>query len=71
MNSDSGFRRDARQQNLQIAPAQRNAPGGRCQPRSSDVDKYSAAPAGDTGPRIVVNFDHKIIEIIGSAQTVA
>ena len=65
------FGRDACQQPLQIAPAHRHAAGGRAKSGAGDVEKHGAAPAGHAGPRVVVDFDDEIVEVIGAAEPVA
>ena len=71
MNKDSGLRRYTSQQYLQIAPAKRDAARRGCKPWARDMDENSAAPAGNAGPRVVVDFDNEIIETVDPAQAVA
>lgn len=35
------------------------------------MDKNGAAPAGDAGPRVVVDFDNEIIEVVGAAEPIS
>jgi len=71
MNYDSGFARDPSEQDLQIALAERYAAGSGRKSWAGDVEKYGAAPSGDAGARVVVNFNNEIIEIVGAAEPIS
>lgn len=56
---------------MKIPVPQRDAAGGRRKPWACNMDEHGATPAGDPRPCIVVDFDNKIIEIVGAAQAVS
>jgi len=70
MNLDSCLSVDSRQELPQGLSRQRNAAGRGCETRPGYMDKNGAAPAGDPWPGVVVQLDHKIVEVIGPPQTV-
>jgi len=71
MNYDSGFARDPCEQDLQIALAERYAAGSGRKSWAGDVEKYGAAPSGDAGSPVVVNFNNEIIEVVGAAEPIS
>jgi len=71
MNLDSCSRGQSSQQNSKIAAAQRNAAFGRPKAGTRDVNEHGTPTTGNARPRIVVDFDNQIIEMVVSAQAIA
>jgi hypothetical protein len=70
MNHNSGLRPDPTQELAQIAKAERNATGRGGVAWARYVNKNGASPAGDAGPRVMVDLDEGVVEAVIAPQPV-
>ncbi len=71
MNYDSRLWPDSADELQQVAPAKRDAAGGRREARPRHVDEYGAAAAGHARTGIVVDLDENVVEPVVPPQPVA
>jgi len=68
---DPGAPRGAGDQASQRSYGERHASGGRGEARPGHVHEHGAAASGDPRPGVVIQFDDKIVEMIGALEPVA
>jgi hypothetical protein len=56
---------------LQVTPRKRDTARSRAKTRPRDMNKYSAAVAGNTRPGVMIDFDDQIVKPIGTLEAVA
>jgi hypothetical protein len=71
MNFNSRLWGDTGQQNLQVAAIEADTIGSGIKRVPGHMNEHGAAPTRDSGPRIVVDLNDKIVEVVGPVQPVA
>ena len=71
MNDNSRLGRQPEHQPLQVVARKRDTASRRGKTGSSDMNEYSAAVAGNTRTRVVVDFDDQVVKPIGALEAVA
>src|SRR5215470_4074751 len=71
LNRDSGPRPEPREEAQQRRRMERDAAGGRSEALPRHMQEYGAAAAGGARPRVVVDLDDEVVEVIVAPQPVA
>ena len=71
MNNDSRLSRDPRDQRQKVVTVQGDTASGRRQTWAGDMDEHGAAATGNSGPRVVIEFEKNVVEGVVAPEVVA